>query len=54
MFAEVAKIGEVAVNSAEKLSEIKEVELKDNLSKPKERDVNETITVKEEVKNILK
>ena len=34
--------------------EQKEVELKDNLSKPKERDVNETITVKEEVKNILK
>ena len=29
MFAEVAKIGEVAVNSAEKLSEIKEVELKE-------------------------
>lgn len=34
--------------------EQKEVELKDNLSKPKERDINETITVKEEVKNILK
>ena len=34
--------------------EQKEVELKDNLSKPKARDVNETITVKEEVKNILK
>lgn len=34
--------------------EQKEVELKDNLSKPKERDVNETITIKEEVKNILK
>lgn len=34
--------------------EQKEVELKDNLSKPKERDINETITIKEEVKNILK
>lgn len=34
--------------------EQKEVELKDNLSKPKERDINENITIKEEVKNILK
>ena len=34
--------------------EQKEVELKDRLSKPKERNINETITVKEEVKNILK
>ena len=34
--------------------EQKEVELKDNLSKPKERDINETITIREEVKNILK
>lgn len=34
--------------------EQKEVELKDNLSKPEERDINKTITVKEEVKNILK
>ena len=34
--------------------EQKEVELKDNLSKPKERDINKTITIKEEVKNILK
>lgn len=34
--------------------EQKEVELKDNLSKPKERDINETITIKKEVKNILK
>jgi len=34
--------------------EQKEVELKDSLSKPKERNINETITVKEEVKNILK
>lgn len=34
--------------------EQKEVELKDNLSKPKERDINKTIPIKEEVKNILK
>ena len=36
------------------VSVAKEVELKDSLSKPKERNINETITVKEEVKNILK
>lgn len=34
--------------------EQKEVELKDNLSKPKERDINDTITVRKEVQEILK
>lgn len=33
--------------------EQKEVTIKDNLTKPKERDVNHTITVREEVKEIL-
>lgn len=34
--------------------EEKEIEMQDNLSKPKERNVNETLTVREEVKTILK
>lgn len=34
--------------------EQKEVELKDNLSKPEERDINDTITVRKEVQEILK
>lgn len=33
--------------------EQKEVELKDNLSKPEERNIDKTITVREEVKEIL-
>lgn len=34
--------------------EEKEIEMQDNLSKPKERDINKTLTVREEVKTILK